>query len=117
MIEEWSDRLRIEKLIDEREKQPTFTVRSILENHTWQKKKPQALWNPLQSEDFVLIQDFERKKYYGQKLNTYCIDPQILTKITSSGVSGFVQKLYSKKIKKYYLDDLKTYCPWAKNLL
>lgn len=31
-------------------------------------------------------------------------------------MSGFVQELYSKKVKKYYLDNLKTYCFQAKYL-
>ena len=35
---------------------------------------------------------------------------------TSSGVSRFVQELYRKEVKKYYLDELKTYCLQAEDL-
>ena len=34
---------------------------------------------------------------------------------TSYIVSGFVQELYGEEVKKYHLDDLKTYCPRAEN--
>ena len=65
--------------------------------------------------DLVLVRDFERDKYHGRKLDARWLGPRILTEITSSRVSRFVQELYGKEVKKYHLDDLKTYCPQAEN--
>ena len=63
--------------------------------------------------DLILVQDFERDKNHGRKLDARWVRLRILTEITSSGVSGFVQELYGEGVKKYHLDDLKTYCPRA----
>ncbi len=60
-----------------------------------------------------MVRDFERDKHHSRKLDARWIGPRILTEITSSGVSGFVQELYGEEVKKYHLDDLKTYCPQA----
>ena len=65
--------------------------------------------------DRVLVRDFERDKHHGRKLDTRWVGPRILTEITSSGVSGFVQELYGEEVKKYHLDNLKTYCPQAED--
>ena len=61
------------------------------------------------------MQDFETDKHHGRKLDAWWIEPKILTEITLSAVSGFVQELYSKEVKKYHLDDLKTYYPQVEN--
>lgn len=37
--------------------------------------------------------------------------------ISLSGVSRFVQELFEEEVKKYYFDNLKTYCPQTKKLI
>ena len=116
-LEEGPDGLTIEKMIDGREEQRTLAVRSISENHTRQEKKTRAQWTKPRVGDLVLVRDFERDKHHGRKLDARWIGPRMLTEITSSGVSGFVQELYGEEVKKYHLDDLKTYCPRVENSL
>ena len=114
-IEEGPEGLRIERMIDRRGEQRTLAVRSISENHTRQEGKTRAQWTQPQVGDLVLVRDFERDKHHGRKLDARWVGPRILTEITSSGVSGFVQELYGDEVKKYHLDDLKTYCPRAED--
>ncbi len=114
-LEKGADGLIIERMVERREEQRTFAVRSISENHTRQEKKTRAQWTKPQVGDLVLVRDFERDKHHGRKLDARWLGPRILTEITSSGVSGFVQELYGEEVKKYHLDDLKTYCPRAEN--
>ncbi len=114
-LEDGPDGLRIEKIIYKREKQRAFAVRSVSKNHTRQEKKTRAKWTKPQVGDLVLVWDFERDKHHGRKLDARWIGPRIPTEITSSGVSEFVQELYGEEVKKYHLDDLKTYCPRTKN--
>ena len=114
-LEEGADGLIIEKIVDRREEQRTFAVRSISENHTRQERKTRAQWTKPRVGDLVLVRDFERDKHHGRKLNPRWIGPRILKEITLSRVSRFVQELYRKEVKKYHLDDLKTYCPQAEN--
>ena len=114
-LEEGPDGLKIERMIDRREEQRILVVRSISENHTRQEGKTRAQWTKPRVGDLVLVRDFERDKHYGRKLDARWIGPRILIEITSSGVSGFVQELYVKEVKKYHLDNLKTYCPQAEN--
>lgn len=102
-------------MVERREEQRTFAIQSISENHTRQEKETRAQWTKSQVGDLVLVRDFERNKHHGRKLDARWLGPRILTEITSSGVSGFVQELYGEKVKKYHLDDLKTYCPRAEN--
>ena len=115
VMEEGPDGLRIERLVERREERRTLAVRSISENHTQQEGKTRAQWTQPRVGDLVLVRDFERDKHHGRKLDARWIGPRILTEITSSGVSGFVQELYGEEVKKYHLDDLKTYCPRAEN--
>ncbi len=112
-IEERPVGLILKRIIDGKEEQRTFAVRSISENHTRQERKTRAEWTKPRVGDWVLVRDFERDKHHRRKLEARWVGPRILTEITSSGVSGFVQELYSEGVKKYHLDDLKTYCPRA----
>ena len=112
-IDELKEGLRIERLVDRRDEQRTLAVRSISENHTRLEGKTRAQWTQPKVGDLVLVRDFERDKHHGRKLDARWIGPRILTEITSSGVSRFVQELYGEEVKKYHLDDLKTYCPRA----
>lgn len=111
VMEEGSEGLRIERLIGRRGEQRTLAIRSISENHTRQEGKPRAQWTQPRVGDLVLVRDFERDRHHGPELDTRWIGPRILTKITSSEVSGFVRELYSEEVKKYHLDDLKIYYP------
>lgn len=115
VMEEGPDGLKIERLVGEREERQTLVVRSISENHTQQGGRTRAQWTQPQVGDLVLVRDCEKDKHHGRKLDARWIGPRILTEITSSGVSGFVQELYGEEVKKYHLDDLKTYCPRAEN--
>ena len=85
--------LRIERMIDRREEQRILPVRSISENHTRQEGIMRAQWTQPRVGDLVLVRDFERDKHHVRKLDARWIGPRILTEITSSGVSGFVQEL------------------------
>lgn len=110
-IEERINGLIIGKIIDKGEEQQIFAVQLVSKNYTRQEKKTQAKWTKLQVEDMVLVHNFERDKHNGQKLDLQWVGLRILTEITPSRVLGFVQKLYDKEVKKYHLDNLKTYCP------
>lgn len=63
-------------------------------------------WTQPRVGDIVLVRDFEREKHHGRKLDARWVGPSILTEITSSGVSGYVQELYGEGVKKYHLGDL-----------
>lgn len=89
-MEECLNGLKIEKLVGGREKQQILVIKLILENHTQQKRKTRAQQTQPQVRDLVFIRDFERDKYYGQKLDVRQISLKIFTKITLSRVSGFV---------------------------
>ena len=112
-IEKGLEGLRIERMIDRREEQRIFAVRLISENYTRQEEKTRAQWTKPRVGDQVLVRNFERDKHHWRKLDARWVGPRILKEITSSGISGFLQELYGKKVKKYQLDDLKTYCPQA----
>lgn len=114
-MEEGPERLRIEKLVERRDEQQTLAVRSISENHTRQEGKTRAQWTQPRVGDLVLVRDLERDKHHGRKLDACWTGPRILTEIISSGVSGFILELYREEVKKYHLDDLKTYCPRTEN--
>ncbi len=104
-------------MIDGREGRRTLAVRSISENHTRQEGKTQAQWTQPRVGDLVLIRDCKRDEHHGRKLVAHWVRTRILTEITSSGVSGFVQELYGEEVKKYHLDDLKTNRPRAEDPL
>ncbi len=114
-LKKGADGLIIERMVEKREEQQTFTVRSISENHTRQEKITRAQWTKSQVGDLVPVRDFKRDKHHSRKLDARWLGSRILIEITSSGVSGFVQELYGEEVKKYHLDDLKTYYPRAKN--
>lgn len=80
------------------------------------KKEKREPWTKPRVRDLILVRDFEKDKYCGRKLDSRWVGPRIFTEITLSGVSRFVQELYREEVKKYHLDDLKTYCPRAGNL-
>ena len=114
-MEEGLEGLRIEKLIDRRNERRTLAVRSLSENHIRQERKTRAQWTQPRVGDLVLVRDFEKDKHHGRKLDARWIGPRIFIEITLSKVSGFVQELYGGEVRKYHLDNLKTYCPQAEN--
>ena len=114
-MDESPEELRIEKMIEEKEEQRALAVQLVSENLTRQEGNTQAQWTQPRVGDLVLVRDFEGDKHHGRKLDAHWIGPRILTEITSSGLSGFVQELYGEEVKKYHVDDLKTYCPRAEN--
>ena len=54
-LEEGADGLIIEKIVDRREEQQIFAVRSISENHTRHKRKTQVQWIKPQVKDLILV--------------------------------------------------------------
>ena len=83
---------------------------ALTSNQARMQAKSSALWTPPKPGDLVLVRDFQKEKHFGRKLESNWIGPRLLTEVTQSGVSGYVQELYGEKVKKYHLDDLKKYC-------
>lgn len=86
-------------------------VLALTNHHTKLQARAQAAWTQPKPGDLVLVRDIQKEKQHGRKLDPAWMGPRLLVGISSSGVSGYVQELYGEKIKRYHLDDLKTYCP------
>lgn len=100
--------------MDLRDENNTLAVRHVAEGHTQQEGKTQALWTKPQAGDLVLVRDFTRDKDFGRKLDMKWLGPRLLVEISESGVAGYVQNLHGDgEVKRYHLDDIKTYHPRA----
>lgn len=72
--------------------------------------KQKAGWTQPKQGDLVMVRDIAKDKQHGRKLDPSWLGPRLLTSTTASGVSGYVQEMYSDKVKRYHLNDLKVYC-------
>ena len=74
-------------------------------------KRPRR--QPLKASNLVLVQDHKRDKNHSRKLDLQWMEPRLLVKTTSKGITGYIKKLYGNStLKKYHLDNL---LAWVKH--
>ena len=94
-----------------RNEQRDRMAHSITEAHDRAKPKD-PMWTTPKPGDWVLVRRSQFDNKRGNKLEAKWDGPKLLTRVTESGVSGFVKNIYGEGIeKRYHLDDLKTYIP------
>lgn len=86
-------------------------VLALTNHHARMQANVTAAWTPSKPGDLVFARDIQKEHQHGRKLDLVWLGSRLLVSLTSSGVSGYVQELYGEKVKRYHLDDVKTYCP------
>lgn len=109
-IEQGPERMVTEECIENRDERRPLAIKSVSENHTRQEGKTQSRWTQSEVGDLVPVQDFERDKHHGRKLDARWVRPRLLKGISSSEVAGFGRESYGEEAKRSDSDDLKTYC-------
>ena len=60
--------------------------------------------------DLVIVRNHAVDSQHGRKLEKRWLGPRLLTRMTGSGLSGYVRELHGEgKEKRYYVDDMKLY--------
>ena len=93
-------------LVKTRNENHTIASDSQVKEQSWMAATKRLRRQQPKASNLILVQNHQRNKNYGRKLDPQWIGPRLLVKTTFKRITGYVKELYGNgTLKKYHLDN------------